>query len=243
MRGESDEPVDEPRRLADAGARPSAQMIRAVRQLDASAAAKQRLLRRVGWLSVVSLVSSYARDVAAALNVKSLSLLAGLGAAAGVGFYVLEAPNSSPPQAPTVTQSAPVVSPPLRTEPVEPAEQAEIQNPAEGQSGLEEPTAATPRVVTPRKAADPLLSEEIKLFDSARTAVRSAQPGYALTRLDEYAKRFPKGRFSLEASALRIEALAGLGKRAQARALAQRFIARHPQSLLVERVRPYAAGP
>lgn len=237
MRGEGDEPLDEPRRLADAGARPSAQMIRAVRQLDASAGAKRRLLRRVGWLSVVSLFSSYARDVAAALNVKSLSLLAGLGAVAGVGLYVIEEPSSSPPQAPTPTQLAPVVSPPHRAAPVEPAPEAETQNPAE------EPAVATPRAVMPRKAADPLLSEEIKLFDSARTAVRSGQPAQALTHLDEYAKRFPNGRFSLEASALRIEALAGLGKHARARALAQRFIARHPQSLLVERVRPYAAGP
>jgi hypothetical protein len=61
--------------------------------------------------------------------------------------------------------------------------------------------------------------------------------------LDQYRERFPNGRFSVEASALRIEALAALGKRAEARTLAQRFMKRHPKSLLVERVRPYAAGP
>jgi hypothetical protein len=239
MNGETDETLNEPRRLADAGARPSAQMIRAIRQIDASQGARQRLLRRVRWLSLVSLFSSNTRDAAAALSAKSLTLLAGVGVAVGVGAYALKVPSSSPPVALSAPLAAPVVSaPPPAAAPNEPAAE-------EGVEGAREQTSVvvTRKAGTPRKPVDPLLSEEIKLFDSARTAVRNAQARQALLRLDEYAEGFPNGRFSLEASALRIEALAALGKRAQARALAQRFIARHPESLLVERVRPHAAGP
>jgi hypothetical protein len=239
MSGETNEPSEEPRRLADAGARPSAQMIRAMRQIDASYGAKQRLLRRVGWLSLVSVLSSYARDAAAALNANSLALLAGLGVAAGVGAYALTAPSPLPP----VAQPAPVVTTvatalPRVAIPDEPA-------PEEGaQSVGAEPTVATARkTVTPRKATDPLLGEEIELFDAARTAARNGQAGQALVLLDEYGKSFPSGRFSLEAAALRIESLTATGKHVQARTLAQRFIARHPKSLLVERVRPHAAEP
>lgn len=239
MSGDTDGPMDEPRRLADAGARPSAQMIRAVRQIDAPPGAKQRLLRRVGWLSLVSLLTSYTRDAAAALNAKSLTLLAGLGVAVGVGAYALTAPNPPPP----VAHSAPVATPVVTAPP--PVATPDEPLPEEGaESVKEEAKAPTARKSAgPRRAIDPLLSEEIKLFDAARTAARNGQSGQALLLLDEYAKSFPNGRFSLEAAALRIESLAAMGKHAQARALAQRFIARHPESLLAERVRPHATGP
>jgi TolA-binding protein len=214
-------------------------MIRAVRQIDASHGAKQRLLRRVGWMSLVSVLTSYARDAAAALNAKSLTLLAGLGVAVGVGAYALTAPSPLTPvahPAPVATPAAP--APPPMAVPDEPT-------PEEGaESARAEASAATARKTgAPRKAIDPLLGEEIELFDAARTAARNGQAGQALLLLDEYAKSFPSGRFSLEAAALRIESLAATGKHAQARTLAQRFIARHPKSLLVERVRPHAAEP
>jgi hypothetical protein len=193
------------------------------------------LLRRAGWLSLVSLF--YAREAAAAFSGKAIAALAGLGVAAGVATYALRAPSPSPPQRPPAVETAPATPLP---QPVTAPD--EVREPPQGPS--REPAAAdiAKASPSPRKPIDRLLSEEIRLFDSARAAVRNAQPGEALARLDQYGERFPNGRFSLEASALRIEALAALGQRAQARTLAQRFIERHPKSLLVERVRPYAAG-
>lgn len=248
MNGGTDEPIDEPRRLADSGARPSAQMIRAVRHVDASHLAKQRLLRRAGWLSLVSLLSSYSRDAAAALSAKSIASLAGVGVAAGVAAgvttYALRAPPPSPSPSPTLFERPSTVEvAPLTSIPPPMAVLDEVSVEEPQGLGPEPAAPIAPKAGQSRKAMEPLLGEEIKLFDSARSAVRNAQPGEALSRLDRYGQRFPNGRFSLEASALRIEALAALGKRAQARTLAQRFIERHPKSLLVERVRPYAAGP
>jgi hypothetical protein len=251
MSGEGDERIDEPRRLANSGASPSAQMIRAVRKVAASPAAKQRLIRRASWLTLVSVLSSYAKNAAAALSSKTVVVMTGVGLAAGVGAYALKAPSPSDPAHPAVAQSARLTStpPPPATvpeavgveEPVEVEEPADVEEPTdlEGESAAVVARKAGARP----KAADQRLSEEIRLVDSARSAVRNARAGEALSRLDQYGRRFPNGRFSLEASALRIEALAALGERAQARTLAQRFIKRHPKSLLVERVRPYAAAP
>ncbi len=233
----SDVQLEEPRRLADMGGSPSAQMIRAGRRVHASPGAKRRLLRRLGWLSFVSAISSYAGDVAASVGgAKTFAWVTGVSVAAvaaGVSVFVVQTPAPLPPELPPAVEAQ--LPPVTLTEPA-----AEPLRPQQAERESEK--ATTPRGGT-RSPASPQLSEEIRLIDSARTSLRQGEPRVAIRYLSQYSARFPNGRFSLEAAALRIESLAASGEQSRARALAQRFIANHPKSLLVERVRKYAAGP
>ena len=54
--------------------------------------------------------------------------------------------------------------------------------------------------------------------------------------MNRYDSSYRAGTFRPEATALRIEALDHLGRTAQARTLAQRFLAAHPESPLADRV-------
>ncbi len=80
------------------------------------------------------------------------------------------------------------------------------------------------------------LRAEIALVDAARTAVGSGADDRALALLNRYDASYRVGTFRPEATALRIEALDHLGRTVQARTLAQRFIAAHPDSPLADRV-------
>ena len=80
------------------------------------------------------------------------------------------------------------------------------------------------------------LRAEIALVDAARSAVSTGADDRALVLLNRYDTSYRAGTFRPEAAALRIEALDHLGRTAQARTLAQRFIAAHPDSPLADRV-------
>jgi TolA-binding protein len=87
------------------------------------------------------------------------------------------------------------------------------------------------------------LRGEIALIDAARDAVRGGAPERALILLRRYVTAYPTGTFRPEAAALRIEALVEKGQTTEARALARDFVAKHPDSPLVERVARLAADP
>jgi hypothetical protein len=80
------------------------------------------------------------------------------------------------------------------------------------------------------------LRGEIALIDAARNAVTHASCARALALLDRYEASYPTGTFRPEATVLRVEALSGLGRAAEARVLARRFMAVHPDSPLAARV-------
>ena len=80
------------------------------------------------------------------------------------------------------------------------------------------------------------LQAEIDLLDAARTAIAARAGARALALLRRYEHRYPTGSFRPEAAALRVEALVQLGRDGEARALAERFVAEHRDSLLSERV-------
>jgi hypothetical protein len=80
------------------------------------------------------------------------------------------------------------------------------------------------------------LRAEIALVDAARSAVATGADARALALLHRYDSSYRAGTFRPEAAALRIEALDHLGRTAQARTLAERFIAAHPDSPLADRV-------
>ncbi|HSS39607.1 MAG TPA: hypothetical protein VLT58_12640 [Polyangia bacterium] len=96
--------------------------------------------------------------------------------------------------------------------------------------------ARTHRHVAPAARAGDLRAE-IALLDAARAAASTGDGARALTLLRRYDATFPAGTFRPESAALQIEALARLGQIDRARALGQAFIAAHPDSPLVARVR------
>ena len=78
------------------------------------------------------------------------------------------------------------------------------------------------------------LREESRALAEARGLLRAGAASAALARLDQMQAQFPRGALGEEREALALEALAGSGQSAAARARAQAFLALHPTS-------PYAA--
>lgn len=94
------------------------------------------------------------------------------------------------------------------------------------------PSAAPPPLPNaPRKAAPApaapgdALGEEIALVDAARGALNAGDPAKALARLDAYDRDHENGSLKLEASVLRVEALARSGRRAEADRLGRSVLA------------------
>lgn len=87
--------------------------------------------------------------------------------------------------------------------------------------------ALNPRPVDPvaSEGASTLMLEVVEL-DTARAALSAGENQRALDQLDGYRARFPQGELSLEASVLRVRALAGAGRGAQAARLARDLMKR-----------------
>jgi acetyl-CoA acetyltransferase len=87
----------------------------------------------------------------------------------------------------------------------------------------------------PPTAISSAISEQIALVDAASAAVSAGAGERALAVVREYQTKYPTGSFRPEISALRIEALVLVGRREEARTLAQRFVTQY-QGPLAERV-------
>jgi len=147
------------------------------------------------------------------------------GATVGAAAYQLRAhlapaPEIRPIAAPVKT----VVTPPPAATPAATVE--------------EMPESATPA----RAAGKPILSKadaaraELKLLRQARAAVAREAYAAALTPIAEHAHKFKDGRLAEEREALRVKALAGLGRTDEARRAATAFRARFPRSVLLPAV-------
>ncbi len=121
-----------------------------------------------------------------------------------------------------------VANPPAPREPAPRASGA----PAQGES-----SPATPAAIAP----SPTIADELAVIDAARAALAAGRPADALSRTQGYRTAFATPHFSDEADTLEIQALAALGRAAEARAKAESFVAAHPSSPYVQRVRS-AAG-
>jgi hypothetical protein len=110
---------------------------------------------------------------------------------------------------------------------------------------------APPEAALPRAAAAPTsrpraahpssstLGQEISSLDAARSMLARGNTQEALFLLDGYARGFPRGKLSLEAELLRIDALARSGDEVETRRHARLFLARHASSVLAARARTY----
>ncbi len=75
---------------------------------------------------------------------------------------------------------------------------------------------------SPAKPPQPpdTLSTELALVDHARALLRNGQPAGALTVLDRCRKSYPRSNLDPEATQIRVKALRALGRRDEAKALA-----------------------
>lgn len=207
----------------------------AERKLDAST--RRRVERNLVRLSAVPL------SAAAWLSVKSAAAL-GVAAGvttAGVAFVVERELLSEPPASRSVEQRPAVTSTARKREPrpAPPAAPPPIQ-------------ALNPHVEPPRSPAAPPaasgprtnggLAEESLLLERARQALGGA-PERALALTREHAARFPNAQLGAERNLIEIEALARSGRRAEARALGERLLARSTDDLYAERVRRLLSKP
>lgn len=96
-------------------------------------------------------------------------------------------------------------------------------------------TARRPRASASAGTGD--LSEQIALLDAARAQMHAARYERALDTLRRYLSKYPTGSFRPEATALEIESLAKLGRGAESRTLADRFVAEHQGTPLAKRVK------
>jgi hypothetical protein len=97
------------------------------------------------------------------------------------------------------------------------------------------PTAAA-KPAAPARPFDDGGGDELRLLRQARAAVARQDYTSALTSLEEHARRFKNGRLAEERGALRVKALAGLGRTDEARREALAFQARFPRSVLLPAV-------
>lgn len=89
----------------------------------------------------------------------------------------------------------------------------------------------------------PALVEENRLLREARAAARSGAAPRALALLHELDARFPRGALLQEREVLRIQALEQSGSNDQARARAQAFLRRYPQSPYAKSLKRIAGLP
>jgi hypothetical protein len=159
--------------------------------------------------------------------------LAGIGAVAVAGAaVVLRSPDGR--RAPTTPAPALSLQSPA-TPPAQEPPEAPHATPVTAEAAPRVAPSAAPVRHRPEAPADEIAAQ-IALIDTARAALAAGAPDRALDVASQYLSRYAAGSFRPEAKALRIEALAKMGRTGEARALAQQFAAEHPGSPLTDRI-------
>jgi hypothetical protein len=90
-----------------------------------------------------------------------------------------------------------------------------------------------PAVEAPALSLAGAAGAELRLLRQARSAVAHGDFAAALSPIAEHTRRFKNGRLAEEREALRVRALAGLGRTEEARRAAAAFRVRFPRSVLL----------
>jgi hypothetical protein len=188
-----------------------------------------------------------------------------LGAAGVVlfgGGFVLgrlsSAPSDATARSVASTLSAPdvAVTAPLRAA-MQPASAPAASNASPAEPSTPEPRAlpraVPPRAVPPRSArphtpvtgqpTNEPLKEALRRLRRAQRALYDNDAARALAVLDELDRRIAPAVLGEEREMTRILALCGTGELAEARALAQRWVAEHPQSIYLARLHDSCVEP
>jgi hypothetical protein len=208
-------------------------LLDAGRSYTASAASRSKALAALGIVGVTASSTSAASAVTKAGLAKWLAASALVaGAALPAVHYLRQKPAQASPDVSAVratARSAPAAAA------VEPAPGV-----APAASSAVEPAPSSVPSPVRAESKPAALAAELGALDAARSALASGDTSGALARLDAYARNFPRGKLSLEAEVLRIDALAKSGQTTAAQKRAEAFIKRHPDSVLASRVRAYA---
>jgi hypothetical protein len=217
----------------------------------ATATAKSSVV--VGSVATATAKSSVVAGLVATASWKWGLVVAGglLVGGAGVGTVVsLSAPEPSM-QLPRREAPAPAVAlipgpplpPPSPLQGGEPPVPVPAVVPAPGDSPPPPKPSAASRSEVKRKPAPrpppeaPALGRDWTLLEAARASNAVGHYGDALSSVTEHSRQYPASQFEQEREALRIQALVGLGRQDEARALARSFEQRFPESILLEGIR------
>jgi len=143
-------------------------------------------------------------------------------------------PTAPSGPAPVVAAPAPAPSAETLDPPTDTLPPAPVPPPA-----ADTPRAATASAVATASTAKPAdsLAAQIAALDAARGLLAAGDANGCIAALDRLQRDYPRTPLAQEAAVLRIEALAASGRRVQARALATRFLAAHPDSPYATRLR------
>ncbi len=213
--------------------------------------------RRVTAALSASLGISVAGTASAAVAGGASALASGVAAkvvvaaliGAGVGFAVsvpatLLVDRAEPPVVPSAAGGPALLAAPLaRSAPV-----AGASFPSEDGREPEPPAVSDPSLAKPAahasgtsSAGTPELAREAELLAGAQAELGKGRPQRALDLLNEHERRHPSGALAQERAAAMVIALCRAGRTEQARARAEEFLKRAPNSVLVPRVRSSCA--
>lgn len=221
--------MSDPDRWVDGGGPDGAEeLLRSARPIrDLTPAEDARLAKHVTRIAALPTTV-----VALWLYAKIAAAIAGVVVVTGGAVLVWQAVDApDPPQSVERARPLPIAAPFSET-PIEPAPEPIVQ----------EPTAHEERAPVERRATEPRatsFADEVALVEQARREA-AGNPSAALATLRRYEREFPRGQLRLECEAIRIEALANAGRRAEARRRAERFLRAHPRAPYVDRIRQIA---
>lgn len=163
-------------------------------------------------------------------------VIASLG---GVAWWQLGATSTPSRTAPVEVVPVVAITPaPVPPPPAMPAPAAPLAPPPEVLPPRRVSRTHVPEVVEPpQPTASELELQEGAVLLRARRALSRHEPEVALLACEEHARTFAQGRLAPEREAIAIDALHALGRVDQARARAERFIARWPDSAYADRAR------
>jgi hypothetical protein len=183
-----------------------------------------------------------ATKLAAGIGLGKLVVVVGLGSAAAAGLYATYHQVTEPTT--TLTLNVPSAragrAPPsvsTTSQPEENRTTTALKEPprtplSDVRHGPRRPTAESAPTPTPD-----LLKAETAALREAQQALRTGDPGRALSLISQQNSRFSEGLLQQERAAARIMALCQLGRTAEARAEVVEFASRWPKSPLLARVR------
>lgn len=199
---------------------------------DPSAADRERVARSLAAsLGVAALAPSTAQAATAAGGV-SAAVTTLKAAAVVLALAAFAAGALSPRRAPRTAAPA---SAPVGVRPSSSSPHVAVSAPAL-------PRPAPVVVATPLRPAHPMpapvdsLEAELGMLGEAHRATLGGDPARALTLLTAHRERYPRGALRQERSVERVLALCSLGRRDEARAVADAFLRAHPSSPLAPRV-------
>jgi hypothetical protein len=157
-------------------------------------------------------------------------VVVGIGVVGGA-LFLAQRPGSGWDN-PQETSVAPVVATTQVIDPVAPASAEQATSPAATQPATDPPAPAAASAHPPQDR----LAAEVAILSRATRDLRAGRPAEALSALDEYRRKFPKGLLSEEHRAARAQALCALGRFDEANA---KIAGLAPRSLLAVQARQF----